>query len=217
MSNFALRYNKGFPYVHTHILNNLMYVSAITGKNRVKRALCALALVFSFLLFAAPDAAAQRLALKTNALEYLILSPNLTFEARMSRKLSLQLGVAVNPVTRPISGYKMSNFRVEPELRYWFNRPMARHFIALSTTAGSCSLQLKERYIMCDVVAAGVSYGYSVVLSRHWNMELEIGVGLASLHGYDYRGENNKPDQTNLRKTMPVPVRCGLTFGYIFR
>lgn len=194
-----------------------MYVSAFNGNKWLKKALSTLALALTFMLFATPDAAAQRLALKTNALEYLVLSPNLTFEARLSRKLSLQLGVAANPVTRPIAGYKLSNFRVEPELRYWFNRPMARHFIALSATAGACSLKLKERYIMCDFVAAGVSYGYSLVLSRHWNMELEIGVGLASVNGYNYRGESNRPQQTNLNKIMPVPLRCGLTFGYIFR
>ncbi|MBD5424906.1 MAG: DUF3575 domain-containing protein [Bacteroides sp.] len=168
-------------------------------------------------LFAAPKAQAQRMALKTNALEYFILSPNLTFEARLSRVLSLQIGVAGNPVTKPIAGYKASNFRVEPELRYWFNRPMAKHFVAVSATAGIYSLGIHDRVISGDAVALGISYGYSLVLSRHWNMEAEIGVGIGNTHGYDYTKPNRRPATPNLLRTLPVPVRFGLSFGYVFK
>ena len=141
----------------------------------IRRAL--FVVILACVLFPFQDASAQRIALKTNALEYLILSPNLTMEARLSRKMSLQLGITGNPITRPIADYKMTNFRVEPELRYWFNRPMAKHFVALSTTAGTYSLQLKDHFISGDVFAAGLSYGYALVLGRHWNFEAEIGAG----------------------------------------
>ena len=107
-----------------------MYLSSINGRHWLTKAPVALVLVLSALIFSAPEASGQRLALKTNALEYFVLSPNLTLEARMSRRLSLQLGLAANPITRPISGYKFTNFRVEPELRYSLNRPMARHFFS---------------------------------------------------------------------------------------
>ncbi|MDE6300318.1 MAG: DUF3575 domain-containing protein, partial [Muribaculaceae bacterium] len=113
--------------------------------------------------------------------------------------------------------YKMTNFRVEPELRYWFNRPMAKHFVALSTTAGTYSLQLKDHFISGDVFAAGLSYGYALILSRHWNVEFELGVGIASLKGYDYRGKDNKPEDKNMSKVMPVPIRAAVSFAYIFR
>ncbi len=168
-------------------------------------------------MFASPGAKAQRMALKTNAVEYLILSPNLTFEARLSRVLSLQIGMAVNPINKPIAGLQATNFRVEPELRYWFNRPMARHFIALSCTAGTYSLELKDRCLKGDAVAAGISYGYSWVLSKHWNMEAEIGVGLANLHAYRFDKGQPRPKSMNFRHTLPVPVRFGLSFGYVFK
>lgn len=194
-----------------------MYISDIIGRHWLTKASVTLALTLSALIFSLPEASGQRLALKTNALEYFVLSPNLTLEARMSRRLTIQLGIAANPLTRPISDYKLTNFRVEPELRYWFNRPMARHFVALSATAGTFSFQFKNRYMTFDAVAAGISYGYALVLSRHWNMEAEIGLGLASVNGFDYHGKDNKPKNANLHKMMPVPVRCGLTFSYIFR
>lgn len=168
-------------------------------------------------LFSAPDVAAQRLALKTNALDYFILSPNLTLEARLSRRVSLQLGIAANPFKTSIADVKATNFRIEPEMRYWFNRPMARHFVAVSATAGFYSLRLREHYFSGDAVSLGVSYGYALVLGKHWNMEAEIGVGLASVRGRKYVGEANKPDDINYNRFLPVPVRFGLSFAYIFK
>lgn len=167
-------------------------------------------------LFCAPDANAQRIALKTNALEYAILSPNLALEARLNKKLSLQVAVATCPINKPIGSVQFANFRVEPELRYWFNRPMAKHFIALSATAGSYSLRHKDRHFTGDMVAAGISYGYALVLSKHWNMEAEIGIGIGSFKGYDYEGVENKPDTKNYDRILPVPIRLALTFGYVF-
>lgn len=173
--------------------------------------------ILACVLFPFQDASAQRVALKTNALEYLILSPNLTMEARLSRKMSLQVGIAGNPIKSPIADYEFSNFRVEPELRYWFNRPMAKHFVALSTTAGKYSLQLKDRFISGDVIAAGFSYGYALVLARHWNVEFELGVGVGSFKGYDYKGKDNKPDAKNMSKVLPVPIRAAVSFAYVFK
>ncbi|MDE7386022.1 MAG: DUF3575 domain-containing protein [Muribaculaceae bacterium] len=175
------------------------------------------AVMFVCVLFSFQDASAQRIALKTNALEYLTVSPNITMEARLSRKMSLQVGLAGCPDTRPMGNYKFTNYRIEPELRYWFNRPMAKHFVALSTTAGTYSLMFKDRYISGDMIAAGISYGYALVLGRHWNVEFELGVGVGSFKGYDYKGEDNKPAEKNMNKVLPVPIRAAVSFAYVFK
>ncbi len=180
-----------------------------------RRILIGIVIVLSFISY--QGAHAQRVALKTNALEYLILTPNLTLEARISRKVSLQLGVAANPIHKTIANVRLSNYRVEPEVRYWFNRPMAKHFIAFSSTAGAFSLQFKDHYYKGDAVAAGISYGYALVLSKHWNFEFEIGAGLASVCGIHYTDPLYFPEERNFSKVYPVPVRCSLTFGYIFK
>lgn len=173
-----------------------------------------LLLLFAMTVFL-PDAQAQRLALKTNAIDWLLLSPNLTAEARLSSRLSIQLGLAANPTHISIAGIETTNLRVEPELRYWFNRPMARHFIALSATAATFSLRLKERHFNGDAFGAGISYGYALVLGDHWNMEAEIGIGLAHISAKDYKG-NTEPPSKNYSHVRPVPIRAGLSFAYIF-
>lgn len=164
----------------------------------------------------APDLCAQRIALKTNTIDWLALSPNLTLETRLSSRFTLQLGVATNPTHLSVADLQLTNLRVEPELRYWFNRPMARHFIALSTTAATYNLRYKDHHFNGDAVAAGISYGYALVLGSHWNMEVECGVGLAHLSAKDYHG-NQAPATRNYNRLMPVPIRLGLSFSYIFK
>lgn len=167
-------------------------------------------------LLAAPRAQCQRLALKTNTIDWIALSPNLAGEAAISPRISLQLNVSGKPFKFAVFNTKFTNWRVEPELRYWFNRPMARHFIALSATVAGFSMRHKDHNFVADAIAAGISYGYALVLSDHWNMEAELGVGLAQVKGYDYRG-SVCPDTKNYSKVLPVPIRVGLSFSYIFK
>lgn len=164
----------------------------------------------------AQDAVAQRIALKTNTIDWAILSPNLAVEARLSRRVSLQLALAADPFKFPVFDTKWTNYRVEPELRYWFNRPMARHFIALSATAAAFNFRHATRHFEGDALAAGISYGYALVLSNHWNMEAEFGVGVAHVSAYNYKGDE-KPKMKTFSKAVPVPVRLGLSFSYIFK
>ncbi len=167
-------------------------------------------------LLCAPDAQAQRVALKTNTVDWVALSPNLAVEARLSRRLSLQLAFAANPLSVSVFDTRWTNYRVEPELRYWFNRPMARHFIALSATAAAFNFRHATRHFQGDAVAAGISYGYALVLANHWNMEVEVGLGLAHVSAFNYKGDD-KPDTKNFSKVVPVPIRLGLSFAYIFK
>lgn len=177
----------------------------------------ALLVMLTMLALTPIGVSAQRIALKTNALEYAIMEPNVAFEARLSQRLSIQLGVAACPVTKSIANVRITNFMVEPELRYWFNRPMARHFVALSFGAYDYSLRWKDTHFMGDAVGAGVSYGYALVLNRHWNMEFELGVGLASLRAKKYYEGQIPPEQYNYSKITPAPVRLALNFSYIFK
>lgn len=162
------------------------------------------------------QAAAQRIALKTDAIDWLLTTPNLSLEARLSRRLSLQLGVAGCPFNKYFADLSLKQYRIEPELRYWFNRPMARHFMALSATASGFNLRHSDRHFRGDAVGLGLSYGYALVLNERWNMEVEAGVGLAHVKAYDYRGDV-APERKNYSKLVPVPIRLALNFAYIFK
>lgn len=164
-----------------------------------------------------PWASAQRVALKTNVIDWLTLSPNLTLEGRLSRHWSLQFGVATNPTHIKIADFQSTNFRVEPELRYWFNRPMARHFLGLSATAALYNMHGKKHVYTGDAVGFGLSYGYAVVISDHWNFEAELGLGIANFSGKRYPTGEKAPAQKNWNTWQPVPIRLGVTFAYVFK
>ncbi len=116
-------------------------------------------LIFICLFAVAHQANAQRVALKTNAIDWMIMTPNLSVEARLSSKLTMQMAFAANPFNISIADISTKNYRVEPELRYWFNRPMARHFVALSATAAALNLSHADHHVNGDAIGAGVSYG----------------------------------------------------------
>jgi len=169
-------------------------------------------------VFTAQWAGAQRVALSTNTIDWLLISPNLSLETRLSQRLTLNIGIAVNPFNSTPYGsdIKLKNFRVNPELRYWFNRPMAKHFMGLALTGGAYKLRLNKHLYEGDIAAAGITYGYALVLNRHWNVEFSLGIGLARVIGYDYTSDETKPESTNMHRWIPVPIRTGVSFSYIF-
>lgn len=160
---------------------------------------------------------AQRVALKSNLIDWATLSPNLAVEMRLNQRLTLDISAAANPFSFTIADMKATHFRFQPELRYWFNRPMARHFMGISLLGGLYNVKFKEHLYEGDIWAAGLTYGYAFVLSRHWNMEATLGIGMAKLRAFDYREGEEKPATPNLSKWSPVPIRLGLSFSYIFK
>ncbi len=160
---------------------------------------------------------AQRVALKSNLIDWATLSPNLAMEVRLNQKFTLDISATTHPFSFTIADIKATHFRLQPELRYWFNRPMARHFVGVGLLGGLYNLRVKEHFYEGDIWGAGITYGYAFVLSRHWNMEATLGVGMARARAFDYRVDEEKPATPNLLKWTPVPIRLGLSFSYLFK
>ncbi len=183
--------------------------------NRILR----ISLLVAFVMFLCQNISAQRVALKTNALDWVLMTPNLSLETRLSSRVTFDIGMAANPLSKLpyLSDVKLRNFRVNPELRYWFNRPMARHFMGIALTGGMFNVRFHEHCYKGNIAAAGVTYGYALVLSRHWNVEFSLGVGLGRVWGYDFRYGQSVPRNKNMSRWVPVPIRTGVSFSYIFR
>lgn len=161
---------------------------------------------------------AQRIAIKTNTIDWVLMSPNLSLETRLSSRLTFDIGIAGNPMRWSPYGsdIMLRNFRIEPELRYWFNRPMARHFMGFALLGGPFDLQLKEHRYQGNIAAFGITYGYALVLGRNWNVEFSTGIGLGRLWGFDYKLPDSRPESKNMSKWIPVPIRANISFSYIF-
>lgn len=169
------------------------------------------------LVIACQSSFGQRVALRTNILDWATLTPNLTLETRLSNRISLGLGFAGNPVKITVCDTRFNSFRFMPELRYWFNRPMAKHYAGVALLASSFDLKHKETLKQGDIFGGGLTYGYALVLGRHWNVEFTVGAGLGYVRYFDYLEGEFKPSSPNVSKLMIIPMNIGVSFTYIFK
>lgn len=133
---------------------------------------------------------AQNVALKSNLLYDAALSPNLGVEIGLAPRWTLDLSGNFNLWTVG-NGHKWRHWLAQPEVRYWFCQRFAGHFLGLHALGGEYNVgkldlpkflntdfrKLKDRRYEGWGVGAGVAYGYAWPLSRHWNIEAELGVG----------------------------------------
>lgn len=138
----------------------------------------------------APSLKAQDVALKTNLLYDALLSPTVGVEVGLAPKWTFDLSGTINAWT--INEHRWKQWMVQPEARYWFCQRFAGHFVGAHVLGGQYNfgnLRNNIKFLGTDfskltderfqgwMVGAGIAYGYSWILSRHWNIEAEIGIG----------------------------------------
>ena len=154
--------------------------------------------LFSVICFAVGVAQAQRHALKTNLLSDATTTLNLGWEAPLSTRWTADLSVSYNPWTFS-DDKKWKHWVLQPELRWWGCEKLNGHFVGMHVHGGQFNManldtsihflgtdfrKLKDARYEGWMVGAGVAYGYSWMLARHWNLEMEIGIGY-SYSNYD--------------------------------
>lgn len=134
---------------------------------------------------------AQDVAVKTNILYDAAATVNVGIEAGLAPKWTLDISGNYNGWT--LSGdRRWKHWLVQPEARRWFCDKFAGHFIGVHALGGQFNvgnLQNNIRFLGTDfsklsdrryqgwLAGAGIAYGYSWILGRHWNLEAEIGAG----------------------------------------
>ncbi len=148
---------------------------------------------FCFLLMALlwQEAKTQEVAVKTNLAYWATTTPNLGVEIALAPKWTVDVAGGYNPWTFS-NNRKWKHWIVQPELRYWFCEKMGGHFIGLHLNGGQYNIGninadfkmlgtdfsvLKDSRYEGWFAGAGISYGYTWMLSRHINLEAEVGVG----------------------------------------
>ena len=160
-------------------------------------------------------AISQRVAVKANVVEWATLSPHIGAEFVFAPRWSFDVGFSGN-FGNP-TAYKIKNVKVQPELRYWFGRPMVRHFFGLTSFYTSYDTRFKETNRYGDAAAVGLSYGYDFVLDRHWGLELTAGVGAIRYRQFKYAAGESKPAELNDKGWAFAPVKVGISFFYIVK
>ncbi|MCF2738419.1 DUF3575 domain-containing protein [Bacteroides caecigallinarum] len=162
------------------------------------------------------DAAAQMMAVKTNALLWGNLTPNLSLELVTTKKTSLEItgfySLKNTPFDTQLKGAQM-------EMRYWASgRPMNNLFVGISFTALGFNTTLGRGFRHSgDAIAPGIVFGYDLVLGKHWNVEFATGVGYFWYKERRY-GQNTDPwmKPYNEHGGRMLPTKLNASIAYIF-
>ena len=137
------------------------------------------------------QASAQQVAVKTNLLYDATTTPNIGAEVGMGKKHSMQLYYGLNPwkFSGDNGGKYFKHWLLEPEYRYWFCHRFQGSFVGIHGLGGEFNAAnielpfgiekgLRDHHYEGWYVGGGLTYGYQWVLSRHWNIEASVGVGV---------------------------------------
>lgn len=134
---------------------------------------------------------AQETVIKTNLLYDATANANIAVETKVAQLWTAEMSGTFN-LWKFSEGKQWRNYILQPEIRRWFCRPFAGHFLGAHLLGGQYNIghidmdfkmlgtdfgKLKDSRYQGWFVGAGVAYGYDWVLSRRWNMEAEIGFG----------------------------------------
>ena len=170
---------------------------------------------------------AQVVGIKTNLVADATTTMNVALEIATVPKNTLDLYVNYNP-WEPESRKLMKHLLVQPEYRFWFCEKFAGSFLGVHLHGGLFNMtgvklpfdmypQLQTNRYEGEFIGGGVSYGYQWVLSKHWNLEANIGAGYAFINYDRYQcGDCGKRLEKDKDKHYFGPTKAALSIVYIF-
>lgn len=171
--------------------------------------------LFFAYIFITTAAHSQDYAIKTNTLLWGAATINAGAEVAINNKYTADFHIAYNPWTFK-DNKKMRFLYIQPSAKYWFCEKFEGHFVGVHLHGGQYYGGFKDKIYDGYFAGGGFSYGYDWILSPHWNLEAEIGLGYARLW---YKQSPNIPCTKcyrNKNKNYIGPTKLALTFTYIF-
>lgn len=148
-------------------------------------------LLLAMALFFAQEVKAQKVAVKTNIVYDIAANINAGVELGLAPKWTFDVSGNFNAWDMS-HDRKWKHWFVQPEFRYWFCDRFAGHFLGLHLHGGQYNVgglknsisflgtdfsRLSDSRFQGWFAGAGLAYGYSWILGKHWNLEAEIGFG----------------------------------------
>ena len=200
----------------------------------VRKFMTKLRFLMALLLFGAAwsGASAQAVGLKTNLISDALLNPSLGIEIGVAPKWSIDVSGQIN-AWKFSEGKRWKHWLAQPEVRYWFCQKFFGHFVGAHLLGGQYNIGgikgLKHDFLGLQLsrlgdtrfqgwyAGAGLAYGYTWIINRHWNFEAEIGVG------YVYRRYDAYPCahcgtkiESGKSRNYVGPTKAALNLVYVF-
>lgn len=184
----------------------------------MKKRICSLlACVVALWALSTQELSAQMIAVRTDALKDLMLTPNVGVDFVVGERYTLGAEVAFNH--NPY-GLKMQLTSVTPEFRYWFNgRPLTRQYVGVVANITGYKLDLNNHH-HGDAYGVGISFGHVWTLTERWNIDLTGSLGVIGYREKFYYKHDNFADygeRVNARGYLLLPIRLGVSVVYVIR
>lgn len=188
-------------------------------------------LLFVLLSCIGLSVSAQNWAMKTNLLYDMTATMNLGAEVRMSPQWTLDVSANWNPWTFS-DNKKWKQLSFQPEARYWFCEAFNGHFLGAHLLGGIYNMsnwdtdftflgtdfgKLKDHRYEGWMLGVGIAYGYQWILSKHWSIEAEIGIGYVYSRYDKYRcaGCGRKTEEGKSHHFVG-PTKAAVNLIYVF-
>ena len=170
-------------------------------------------------------------AIKTNVLYDLTATVNAGIEVGLAPRWTIDLSGNFNAWNLS-ENQRWKHYLVQPEARYWFCDRFMGHFLGIHAHGGQYNVgglknnisflgtdlsKLTDNRYQGWFAGGGIAYGYAFVLGRHWNLELELGVGYAysKYDSFECAGCGRKVE-TGLTHHYVGPTKAAISLVYIF-
>lgn len=165
------------------------------------------------------EAHAQQVGVKTNALMWAAMTPNVGCEIVVGEHSSIDLSAFGH--IRPY-GLDSRLVAFQPEYRYWFNgRPMVREYIGASVMLANYDMNVARYVYDGNAVSLGLTGGYAFVLSSRWRLDLCAGFGVLFFSQKQYYETDDyfvdKTIAANSYGYKLFPPKLGVSFTYIIK
>ena len=188
-------------------------------------------------LLVLPQAKAQQIAVKTNALMWLATMPNIGCEFVTGERSTIDVTLATST---SIIGKKAKTLVCQPEYRYWFNgRPMTREYVGLGIIGATYNITWGEKIFEGDAGGLGLTLGYVLnfaninkegkfkklhELSKRLNIEFTGGCGFVFFQQRQYYVNDSFDDytgtgaiQANAKGYKILPLKLGVSVTWILK
>lgn len=194
-------------------------------QNRLYKYLFGLCIAVALSFVNVQEAEAQQVGVKTNALMWTLMTPNLGCEVVVGEHSSVDFSAFGH--YKPY-GVDSRVLAFQPEYRYWFNgRPMVREYIGVSALVADYDMKIRNRsvggrYVYDgNAVSLGITGGYAFLLGRKWRFELCGGFSFLVFKQKQYY----ETDDYYVDTAVPAnsvgyklfPAKLGVSFMYIIK
>ncbi|MDE6144508.1 MAG: DUF3575 domain-containing protein [Muribaculaceae bacterium] len=190
------------------------------------------------MILATLPTAAQEVAVKTNLLYDATTTPNLGVEVGLGGNHTLNLVYGLNPwkFDSDTHGERFAKHWVfMPEFRWWTCSRLNGHFFGVHAMGGQLNVSnvdlpmpgvffsgvnlrkaVRDSRYQGAFAGAGITYGYQYPLSRHWNLEAEVGVGYSHVWYDRYPCGDCGSKLSSGHANYAGLTKLGLSIMYVF-